>query len=133
MKLKLWWNKCFVWKNRIALTTWKIKVSNNHSGAQKLGEKTNSKQHLYKSKKKANINVEIQRRGQRCYVKRWWWWWWWRRRRQQRRRCDDNVLMMWYDVMWCDAPDKEVNRWTLYDVIFYLMFHKSTIKTISWI
>jgi len=40
----------------------------NHWGAQKLGEKTNSKQHLYKSKKKANINVEILHRGQRWCV-----------------------------------------------------------------
>jgi hypothetical protein len=42
-------------------------MSNKHWGAQKLGEKTNSKQHLYKSKEKANINVEIQLREQR-----WW-------------------------------------------------------------
>jgi hypothetical protein len=43
-------------------------MSNNHWGAQKLGEKTNSNLHLYKSKKEANINVEILHRGQRLCV-----------------------------------------------------------------
>ena len=94
MKLRLWWNKCCVWKNRIALTARKIKMS--ITGAQKLGEKTNSKQYLHKNKKKANINVEILHTGQ--------WWCVYQDMMTMMTTMMKTMMMYWWcDVMWCDV------------------------------